>query len=236
MRSSRTATLFTIPFCLVAFDEIHEFRGPQARGFIGAVALARSASLVIGCTATPIVSQPRVSLSAAVWTSSLICFQDLINIGRILRIPECSDAQGRTKELDFNRRLRGAQKQITKEDKRESALALATALRANTSVDQIGLSSRHTTLKAVRYEMVKAMQAILGPIMIRRTLRSTRWDGSKINPNLPDKSVVNFCVKLTSHEHGLLNGELGIVGQSLEGQVFDFEVISFCYGPDRGSH
>ena len=156
----------------------------------------------------------------------LIFFQDLINIGHILRIPECSDAEGRRKELDFNRRLRSAQKQITEEDKQESALALATALRANTSVDDIGLSLPHTTVKAVRYDMVKLMQGILGRVMIRRTLRSTRWDGSKINPNLPEKSVVNFCVRLTDHEHGLLNGELGIVGRSLEGQVFDFEVTA----------
>jgi len=58
--SSRELTLFTVQFCVVAFDEIHEFRGSRSRGFIGAVALARLASFAVGCTATPIVSQPRV--------------------------------------------------------------------------------------------------------------------------------------------------------------------------------
>jgi hypothetical protein len=147
-------------------------------------------------------------------------------MGRILRIPECSDEEGRTVEVDFNRRLRGAQRQITPADKQESSRLLTNALRTGTSVDGIGLSPRHTTVKAVRYEMVKSLQRILGPVMIRRTVQSTRWDDSKINPNLPDKSVSNFCVRLTEHEHGLLNGELGIVGESLDGQVFDFEVSS----------
>jgi SNF2 family DNA or RNA helicase len=86
-------------------------------------------------------------------------------------------------------------------------------------------------MKAVRYDMVKSLQRLLGPVMIRRTLRSTRWDGLKINPNLPDKSVVNFCVRLTDDEMILLNGELGILGDSLEGQVYEFEVSA--YGSQR---
>jgi len=134
-------------------------------------------------------------------------------------------------ELVFNRRLRGAQKEITKEDKHESSIALASALRANAPVDKIDLSSRHTTVKAVRYEMVRSIQKVLGPVMIRRTLQSTRWDQSRINPNLPDKSVFNFLVRLTDHEHALLNGELGIVGESLQGQVFEFEVCAFGHPP-----
>ena len=136
-------------------------------------------------------------------------------------------------ELDFNRRLRGAQKEITAKDKQELALALTIALRANAPVDDIGVSSRHTTVKAVRYELVKTMQDILGRVMIRRTLQSTRWDDTKINPNLPDKSVFNFLVRLTDHEHEVLNGELGIVGESVEGQVFDFEVSGASRAPCR---
>lgn len=127
-------------------------------------------------------------------------------------------------ELNFNRRLRAAQKDVTSRDKQKSHLALANALRSNASVDEIGLSSRHARVKAVRYELVKSMQDILGPVMIRRTLQSTRWDGTKINPNLPDKSVFNFLVRLREDEQVLLTGELGIVGESIEGQVFEFEV------------
>lgn len=59
--STRTNTIFTTDFCLVAIDEIHEFRGSRSRAFIGAVALAKRAAVVVGATATPIVSQPRVS-------------------------------------------------------------------------------------------------------------------------------------------------------------------------------
>jgi SNF2 family DNA or RNA helicase len=127
-------------------------------------------------------------------------------------------------ELDFNRRLRHVQKEITIEDKQVSTLALANALKASKPVGDRGMSSRHATVKALRYEMVKSMQEVLSPIMIRRTLESRRWDGTKINPNLPNKSVFNFPVRLTEKEHVLLNGELRIVGQTLEGQVFDFEV------------
>jgi hypothetical protein len=223
------ATLFNIQFCVVAIDEIHEFRGPRSRGFIGAVAIARSASLVIGCSATPIVSQPRVSCPVGLLARQPLYFlQDLINIGRILRLEWCCGEQGRKLELDFNRRLRSAQRDITKEDKQESALATANAFKANGAVEDVGLSLRHTAVKAVRYEMVRFMQKRMGHIMIRRTLQSTRWDGTKINPNLPDKSVFNFLVHLTEEEHVVLNGELGIVGESIDGQVFDFEVSRLC--------
>ena len=156
----------------------------------------------------------------------LFLLQDLLNIGRILRIPECSDGEGRAMEVEFNRRLRGTQRQITSEDKQESSSLLTNALRTGSSVEGIGLSPRQMAVKAVRYEMVKSLQSILGPLMIRRTVQSKRWDDSKINPNLPDKSVSNFCVRLTEDEHVLLNGELGTVGRSLDGQVFDFEVSS----------
>ena len=87
-----------------------------------------------------------------------------------------------------------------------------------------GLSAGHQAVKAVRYGMVKEMQTYLGQSIIRRTLQSTKWDGSKINPNLLDKLISNFCVKLTDDEMIILNGELVIVGESAASQVYEFEV------------
>lgn len=46
-------------WCTGTIDEIHEFRGDKSRFFLGTLALAKCAHLVLGATATPIVSQPR---------------------------------------------------------------------------------------------------------------------------------------------------------------------------------
>lgn len=153
-------------------------------------------------------------------------FQDLVSIGRILRIPECSDTAGHELDRKFTRETRNAQRAVTQEDKEESARLLTAALRSNANMKDSGLSRGHQGVKAVRYGMVKEMQKYLGRSIIRRTLQSTKWDGSKINPNLPDKSIANFCVKLTDDEMVVLNGELAIVGESAASQVFEFEVSS----------
>lgn len=143
----------------------------------------------------------------------------------MLRIPQCSDKDGYELDRRFNREVRNAQRGITQEDKEESARLLTEALRSNNNnVRDSGMSPAHQTVKAVRYGLVKEMQGYLGRVMIRRTLQSTRWDGTKINPNLPEKSVVNFCVKLTDEEMVVLNGELAIVGESAASHVYEFEV------------
>jgi hypothetical protein len=48
-------------WCTAVIDEIHEFRGDKSRYFLGALALAHCVKLIVGASATLIVSQPRVS-------------------------------------------------------------------------------------------------------------------------------------------------------------------------------
>jgi hypothetical protein len=45
----------------VAIDEIHEYRGEKSRPFVGAVAMSMQAMAVIGASATPVLSNAKVS-------------------------------------------------------------------------------------------------------------------------------------------------------------------------------
>lgn len=53
--------IFKMEWCTAVIDEIHEFRGDKSRYFLGALALANCVKLIVGASATLIVSQPRVS-------------------------------------------------------------------------------------------------------------------------------------------------------------------------------
>lgn len=54
------STVFGRTWCTTIVDEIHEFRVPTNKGFIGTCELRRISHLVVGATATPLISQPRV--------------------------------------------------------------------------------------------------------------------------------------------------------------------------------
>ena len=61
--SRRKTTIFTRKWCLLTFDEVHEYRGERSRQFIGAVAIAQCASAVVGVSATPVMSNAKVCRS-----------------------------------------------------------------------------------------------------------------------------------------------------------------------------
>jgi hypothetical protein len=62
LSSKRKTTLFTRNWCFVAFDEVHEYRGERSRQFVGAVEIAKCAVAAVGISATPVLSNAKVSL------------------------------------------------------------------------------------------------------------------------------------------------------------------------------
>jgi len=64
LSSTRKTTIFARDWCLLAIDEVHEYRGEKSRQFVGAVALAKKATAVVGASATPVLSNAKVHSSS----------------------------------------------------------------------------------------------------------------------------------------------------------------------------
>jgi len=203
--AARRVTLFTLDICTFVIDEIHEFRGDRSKNFIGAVAMGKRARVVIGCTATPLHSNPVVSLLFLLVHFTYVC-QDIVNIARILRIPGLTDGDGRAFVNAHQAKIKASQNSLGA-NRQHALLELEKAFRTGNADES---SDPTSEVKALRYNMVRDLQRKMGHCIIRRTRESLKPDGSKIS-DVPPKKIIPYIVVLPDWELTLLNNVFGLM-------------------------
>ncbi|KAM6491331.1 P-loop containing nucleoside triphosphate hydrolase protein [Amanita muscaria] len=180
---------FKMDWCSSWIDEAHQFRTPT-RSFIGAIQLRNRARIMCCCTATPLFTKP----------------QDVVNLGRIIGVPNFIGERGYDWERDNSRAWTRAQRGLTKDDKLEIRKALENTLLGKDAE----LPTASNQVQALKLRYIKDIQSQFRDHIIRRTKESKRPDGNNIN-ELPPLTSLILPVTLTHWELDILNQALGDV-------------------------
>lgn len=124
--------------------------------------------------------------------------KDIIQMGRIVRIPQLLGAEGDLLEKDGTSSIARARRKLTPQEREEIHELKDRALRGE---DISGSNDPALAVRKVTYTFTKKIKDIFGVRIIRRTIASKRWDGSPINESLPDYEQVWVPCILSPDEH-----------------------------------
>ena len=204
------------------FDEVHHLRNKSV-GNDAATELSQRSSGTLCLTATPIITKLAVRTHArARGAFSDEMKQNLLHIGRIMKIPDCEAALLAGYEAEINTTLRKAQtadKQTLGEtDADELKRARKKLFKGETSVtDPLAVSQYdQATLK-----IIDEIQGWFKNLIIRRTIWSRDPDGKPIwAADDPIEQILTL--NLTPEEINIVNGE---ATESLEDKTLGWKKV-----------
>ncbi|KAF8872160.1 hypothetical protein BD779DRAFT_1679866 [Infundibulicybe gibba] len=171
-------TVFGQQWCTVWIDEAHDFRGGN-QGFVGAVHLRQRA------------------LPSLLFQVAHSLTQDVINMGRMIGVPELCGINGMSLQTERLREIARAKSNLSAKDRAQVSALKERQMRGE-DISQERDPSREAA--AVTYKVIKDLQRIFDGHLIRRTTNSLRYDGIKINDALNPYIEHNIAIYLPADE------------------------------------
>lgn len=152
--------------------------------------------------------------------------QDVINLGRLIGIPQFLGQVGQDFERVANQEIERAKRKITQDDRnRRIDLMTASLSSGNAPGESTGPIEQH---RAVKYSVVKKIQDAFQGSLIRRTTASLRYDGTPINSDLTPCIEHIIAVTLPTLEKKLMDRQVAQLTDtaraSKSGRVFENHV------------
>jgi hypothetical protein len=162
------------------------------------------AQLPLLATATILETSPAVCFGCPKLVIVFIVFQDPSNLARILRLPTFLGEPGDKRDRKFARKVAAERRRVTAEEQTIAHQQTLQRLRG----ESVAEDDPQSELKCVHDEWVLDVKSRYEDRIVRRDLRSVRWDNATINESLPPKKVVVATCKLYEEEMELLDGAI----------------------------
>ncbi|KAG2136436.1 hypothetical protein DEU56DRAFT_756342 [Suillus clintonianus] len=198
-------------FGLCAVDEGHEWRN-QTGGWYAVHAVLDVAFLRLITTATPLFTGPK----------------DLCNIGRLLRIPGLMGFAADDREAMHWKKLLAARRVMTQDDK--EVAASHTVKRLAGSKSQLDEPISKIRVRQLTSNWIAQIRKAFAGRVIRRTVDSRRFDGTKINDSLPPYKMMIVPVSMDAAELAVLeSGMKSLASKGKLGELDDPNVFNSTF-------
>jgi mannose-6-phosphate isomerase class I len=180
-----THTVFDKQWATLTIDEFHEFRS-RSSGYWAVLSLAEKAKIIVGATATPLFNG----------------FQDLTNLGRLLRIPAFQGDEGDQLDKELKSEVHKAERMLTPAEKAQARSLVSQVQRGlgESEVDA-SLTDAQESVQSAMMTTIQTVRKCWGHHIIRRTNDSVKDDGTPINSEMPECRRVYVYVELDETEH-----------------------------------